>query len=103
MKPETLVQALEDVARRLGARVRRERGPFRGGLCRVGGRPVVVLNRLHPPEAQLAALAEALRALPVDTVYLRPAVRAALEDLWAAADAGSLDGGPSPAETDPGG
>ena len=43
-----------------------------------------MLNKLHPPEAQLAVLAESLRTLPHDQLYLRPAVRAALEDTWAA-------------------
>lgn len=78
-----LVQALTDAVERLGVRVRRERGPFQSGLCTVEDETVVVLNRQHPPEAHLAALAEALRALPADEVYLRPAVRDALEALWA--------------------
>lgn len=83
MNAPHLVQALTDAVERLGVRVRRERGPFQSGLCTVEGEPVVVLNRQHPPEAHLAALAEALRALPTDEVYLRPAVRDALEALWA--------------------
>lgn len=82
MKPEQLVLALEDAVRRLGVTVRRERGPFRGGYCTVDNEPVVVLNRQHPPEAHLAALGAALRELPVDEIYLRPSVRAALEELW---------------------
>ena len=83
MNHPQLVQALTDAVERLGVRVRRERGPFQSGLCTLDGETVVVLNRLHPPEAHLAALAEALRTLPVDEVYLRPAVRDALEALWA--------------------
>jgi hypothetical protein len=82
MKTEQLVQALEAAVQQLGVRVRRERGPFRGGHCTVEGAPVVVLNRQHPPEAHLAALATALRDLPTDQIYLRPAVRDALERLW---------------------
>ena len=79
MKPPALVVALEDALRQLGVRVRRERGTFRGGLCVVAGQETVVLNRLHPPEAQAAVLAGALRTLPHSTLYLRPAVRAAVE------------------------
>jgi hypothetical protein len=84
MKTAALVQALEEAHRQLGVAVRRGRGPFRGGRCTVDGEEVVVLNRLHPPEAQLAVLAESLRTLPHEQLYLRPAVRAALEDAWAA-------------------
>ena len=89
MKPPAVLAALDDALARLGVRVRRERGAFRSGLCTVGGADVVVLNRQHPPEVQIAALADALRQLGrVDELYLRPAVRAALEDAWAQADAG---------------
>lgn len=82
MKAPQLVRALEEAVRQLGVEVRYERGPFRGGLCTLEGRRVVVLNRQRPAEAHLAALAAALRELPAEEVYLRPAVRAALEALW---------------------
>ena len=89
MKPPAVLAALEDALTRLGVKVRRARGAFRSGLCTVEGAQVVVLNRQHPPEAQVFALADALRQLGrVDELYLRPAVRAALEDAWAQADAG---------------
>lgn len=88
MKPATVARELEDALRALSVRVRRERGPFRGGRCTVAGQEVVVLNKLHPPEAQVAVLAEALREMPHDQLYLRPAIRAALTDAWAELDAG---------------
>ncbi|HEX8298910.1 MAG TPA: hypothetical protein VF594_07075 [Rubricoccaceae bacterium] len=72
--------AFEDALKRLGVPVRRGRGGFRGGRCTVDGRDVVVLNTLHPPEAHVAVLAGALAELPHDGLYLRPAVRAALDD-----------------------
>ena len=95
MKPPTVIAALEDALVRLGVRVQRARGPFRSGLCTVEGAEVVVLNRQHPPEAQVFALADALRQLGrVDELYLRPAVRAALEDAWALAEAGVTEDAP---------
>lgn len=83
MKTKQIVKELEDAVRRMGLHVRFEQGNFRGGYCKVDDDEVVVLNKRHPPEAHLAVLAEALRELPVDTVYLRPAVRKALEAAWA--------------------
>jgi hypothetical protein len=88
LKTDAIVRDLEQAHVALGVRVRRERGAFRGGRCVVGEEEVVVLNRRHPPEAQLAILAESLRGLAVDQVFLRPAVRAALEEQWRRADAG---------------
>ena len=89
MKPSAVVAALEEVLGQLGVRVRRERGGFRGGLCVVDGTPTAVLNKLHPAEAQAVVLAAAIREHGgADGLYLRPAVRAALEDAWTQADAG---------------
>lgn len=94
MKPKTLLRALEEAVQQLGVRVRYERGGFRGGYCVVDDEAFVMLNKRHPPEVHLAVLAESLRALPIDTIYLRPAVRDALEDLWARQT-------PDDADTDP--
>ena len=94
MKVQQVAAALAEAVQALGVRVRYDRGAFRGGRCRVGDEEVVVLNRRLPVETHVAVLAEALRALPVDDLYLRPAVRAALEDAWAAADAGQQPDAP---------
>lgn len=80
MKPEQLLRELEAVARAFGYEVRAERGRFRGGRCRVEGERLVVLNRLHPPEVNAAILAESLAGEPLDDVFLKPAVRRALDD-----------------------
>ncbi|GIV59374.1 hypothetical protein GQ464_006725 [Rhodocaloribacter litoris] len=82
MKLQQIVRELEDAVRRMGVQVRCEQGHFRGGYCKVGEEEVVVLNKRHPPEVHLAVLADALRELPVETVFLKPAVRAALEAAW---------------------
>ena len=83
MKTDQIVEALEQAARQLGLRVRREKGNFKGGRCRVKGEGMVLLNKLHPPEVHLTVLAESLRQSPIDTIFLRPAVRDALENTWA--------------------
>jgi hypothetical protein len=82
MKTDRIVNELETAARQLGVRVRRERGNFRGGYCIRNGERILMLNRQHPPEIHVAVLASALRELPVDSVYLTPAVRQALENAW---------------------
>jgi hypothetical protein len=84
MKIQHVVRELEQAVRELGIPVRRERGSFRGGLCVRNEETLMMLNKNQPPEAHLAVLARALAALPVDTVFLKPVVRKALEDAWAA-------------------
>jgi hypothetical protein len=89
MNTTTIIDELEDVAQRLGFEVRIEKGNFRGGRCIMGGEELIMLNKRHQPETQLVVMATALRDAPLDTIYLKPAVREALEDTWAALDAES--------------
>ena len=53
----------------------------------MGGEELIMLNKRHQPETRLVVLAEALRDAPLDTIYMKPAVRQALEDTWAQLDA----------------
>ncbi|HAY36817.1 MAG: hypothetical protein HOC28_10655 [Bacteroidetes Order II. Incertae sedis bacterium] len=86
MKTVQIVKELEAAVEQLGLRVRREKGNFRGGYCVRNEEEFLMLNRVHPPEVHLAVLADALKTMDVDSVYLRPLVRQALEDAWARND-----------------
>ena len=89
MDTVAIIEGLKDVAARLGVEVRAEPGNFRGGRCVVDDEEIIMLNENDLPETQLVVLAEALREAPLDTIYLKPAVRRALEDAWA--DAASAE------------
>ncbi len=82
MKTEHVVKALEELARQFGREVRWEKGHFRGGHCLVNGEELIMLNKHHPPEVHLTILAESLHDLPIDSIFLRPAVREAFEAAW---------------------
>jgi hypothetical protein len=82
MKTPAVVEALKEAATGVGITVRMERGSFRGGRCSVDGVDVIVLNKLHVPELQLTVLAESLSPAEIEGVFLKPAVRRALEDTW---------------------
>ena len=83
MKLERIIQELEAELTKMGIRVRREKGNFKGGWCVVNDEKCLMLNRRHSAEIQFSVLAEAVRSLPLDSVYLKPNVRTALEDHWA--------------------
>jgi hypothetical protein len=86
MDTQQIIDELEQTAQQLGFEVRREKGNFRGGRCQKGDTELIMLNKRHLPETQLAVLADALRDTPIDTVYMKPAVREALEATWAERD-----------------
>lgn len=91
MKTVQIVKELESAAEQLGLRVRREKGNFRGGFCVRDDEEFLMLNRVHPPEVHLAVLADTLKSMKIDSVYLRPAVRQALEDAWVRNDVVEID------------
>ena len=101
MTTENVLEELTDAAGRIGVEVRTEKGNFDGGRCTVGGEEVVMLNKRHLPERRLAVLAQALRAEEMEAVYLPPAVRKALQEVWAAQDAAAQDAAPDASEDVP--
>lgn len=82
MKPEQLIKELEAELTKLGIRVRREKGNFKGGWCVVNDEECLMINRRQSAEIQFSILADSIRTLPLDSVYLKPKLRTALEDQW---------------------
>ena len=82
MNIRQIVDELKQTARQMGFIVRLDNGRFRGGRCTVSGEKLIVLNKRQLPETHLVILAESLRGLPTDELFLRPAVRKALEEVW---------------------
>jgi hypothetical protein len=85
MDPRRLLEELADAARKLGIGVRTEslRVPIRsaGGLCRINGRQLIVLDERTSHIDRAVALAEVLHELelPLDTIQLTPEARALIE------------------------
>ena len=78
--------SLESLCEKLGYTIRKERGSFRGDQCVIEGEMLIVINKNKPPQSQAAILARVLRGDRADEVFIKPAVRKELEDLWARID-----------------
>jgi len=80
----TVLGHLEAVADQLGVEVRYE--PMEGeasfssgGMCRIRGRPVIIVNSQAPAEERIRTFVRALKRLNLNHIYLRPGIRALLE------------------------
>lgn len=82
MKPDKLLLELEQLVEQAGYAIRKERGTFRGDHCIVEGEKLVVINRKRPVEMQVGIMARVLRSLHLQDIYIKPAVRRELEQLW---------------------
>ena len=86
MDANTLLGQLEEVARSLGMQVRYEKikreGTFYpGGLCRLKGEYVVIVNSTASAEDRAQTLAKALNRFDLSQVYLRPGLRDYLDKI----------------------
>lgn len=84
-----LAAMLEDLALRLGLEIRYERferdalgiaarGGTRGGLCRIRGQSVVLMDEQLSAPDRVAVLARALATFDLETIYVAPIVRATI-------------------------
>lgn len=80
MKHEELVLELQDVARQLGITVRFDQGNFEGGYCILKAQKLLLINRRLVPVRKASVLATALREIGLENVFLKPAIRAYIED-----------------------
>lgn len=80
MNDARILQELEALAEQLGVEVRHESlaGP-RGGLCRVGNRDLIFIDRDLSPAERVELFSQALSRLPLDNVFVAPAVRQVLD------------------------
>lgn len=82
MKTEKLLLELEQLVEEAGYTIRKEKGTFRGDSCIVEGENLVVLNKKKPEQQQVGLLARVLQDKSLQDIYIKPAVRNHLEELW---------------------
>ncbi len=80
MKHEELIEELHALAAQLGVTIRYERGDFEGGYCILRDQRILLVNRRLMPSRKAALLAVAIQEIGLDNVYLKPVVRAYIED-----------------------
>jgi hypothetical protein len=77
---KTILNLLEELCQSLGIQVRyelikKEGSFYPGGLCRVKGEQVIILNSSATTDDKIQALAKAVTSFDLDQVYLKPALR----------------------------
>jgi hypothetical protein len=84
MKDDILLRSLEELAERLDIVVREENINLEdsfspGGLCKVDGKYVLILNSRATEEEKIQTAVRALRRFNLDDIYMKPALRELLE------------------------
>lgn len=86
MDDKTLLAQLEELAENLAIEIRyeairKEGSFFTGGLCRLKGKDILIVNSEASMGDKIQALAKALRRSDLSQVYMRPALREFLTKL----------------------
>ena len=84
MNESVLLEHLEEIAYRLGVELRYEnlgQSGFRsvGGYCKLSGKSMILINRQDSRRRKIRVLAQALRKLDLEGIFIPPAVRRLLE------------------------
>jgi hypothetical protein len=80
MTHEELFEELKGLAGELGIKVRFENGNFDGGYCLLREERLLVLNRRFTVPKKIRTLALGLNEYGLGDIFIRPAVREAIED-----------------------
>lgn len=81
---EVLLHQLEELAGKLAISVRNENinteeSSSSGGLCRVGGQYVLLLNSSSPAQEKNQIIIKALKQFDLSEIYVKPLIRELLE------------------------
>jgi hypothetical protein len=78
---ESVLEDLKSLATQMGAKVRFERGDFKGGYCLLKDSKVIVINKLANFQRKVITLSAALKELGIDEMYLTPKLREVIEEM----------------------
>lgn len=80
MKKELLFEELRETCEHMGYKLRSEKGDFSGGACILKDERQIVINKRWPIEIRLSTIARAMGEIGIEDVFMKPAVRAYVED-----------------------
>jgi hypothetical protein len=84
MNDEVLLNQLEELAEKLEISVRdeninSEESSSSGGLCRVAGKYILILNSTAPVKEKIRVMIKALQQFDLGGIYIKPFIRELLE------------------------
>ncbi len=75
MQDAELLSKLEEVVDQLGLELRWDEGDFTGGICRLGDRKILVMNRSLPTVEKIRVLCRNLSHADLSKIFVLPAIR----------------------------
>ncbi|HEY3250547.1 MAG TPA: hypothetical protein VGK25_05460 [Ignavibacteria bacterium] len=70
---------LEELAEKLGYKIRYEKGNFQGGYCILKESRLLVVNSRSEHERRVSIISKSLKEIGIDDVYVKPGLREIIE------------------------
>jgi len=80
MRKELILQGFESLIENLSIIIRYEKGDFQGGLCTISDKKILILNHKLTLDQKISVIAQELKQLNLEKIYIRPALRAIIEE-----------------------
>ena len=80
MNKDKLYNEFEDLAVKLGMKIIKGKGDFKGGACILKDEKIIVVNKRKPMEQKLRILASCFNKIDLEEVYIIPALRELIEE-----------------------
>ncbi|KXK56577.1 MAG: hypothetical protein UZ05_CHB002000116 [Chlorobi bacterium OLB5] len=74
-----MLTELEEVADKLGYKVRYEKGNFAGGYCVLKESRLLVVNSRNEIERRIIIVSKSLKEIGIDDIYVKPNIRELIE------------------------
>lgn len=75
-----LLEELESVCHRLNIQLRYEKTSARGGLCKVDGRYLVIVDKKAKEDYKAMVIARALKQFDLSDIHIKPSVREFIDE-----------------------
>jgi len=80
MRKELILQGFESLIENLSIGLRYEKGDFKGGLCKISDKRLLILNNKLTIEQKISIMAKELKNMNLEKIYIRPALREIIEE-----------------------
>lgn len=74
-----ILKELEELALKVGIKVRYEKTEARGGMCTFQGNPLIIIDRKAGDDYKIAVIAENIKKKDLTDIYISPKMRELLD------------------------
>lgn len=79
MKEAEVLEHLERIVEQLGIELRYDLGDFKGGICRVDDKKVLIVNKRLLEPQKISLISQELATVDLSNVFIIPAIREIIE------------------------